>query len=176
MIIDIHAHPTFSDFSQEGHLPSKTWDGKQKLDVVSDPSMIGAAMKLTAKQYKGQSPLVESVESFIKLLDQTHDLINFLCPLIKGQNANQSNEKAANLIQKFGDRAIGFAGFDPTSPTAVEDIDYAIGQLGFKGLKVIPSLMGLDINDKAFYPCYEKAEKLGVKIISEDDLLELIAD
>lgn len=164
MIIDIHAHPTFTDFVQAGHAPPKPWPANRKLDIVADPSAMSVAMKLTSKQYKGQEPVMQSVEEFKDHLDQSHNLINFLCPLIKGQNAKQSNEKAAKLIKQFEGRAIGFAGFDPTSEDPIGDIDYAINELGFKGLKIIPSLMGLDINDELFYPCYERAQELGVPI------------
>ena len=164
MIIDIHSHPTFTDFLQDGHAPSKPWPANRKLDIVADPGKMGIAMQLTSKQYKGQEPVMLSVEGLKAHLDETHDLINFLCPITKGQSAKESNEKAAKLIKQFEGRAIGFAGFDPTSPDPVGDIEYAINVLGFKGLKVIPSILGLDINDKLFYPCYEKAQELGVPI------------
>jgi predicted TIM-barrel fold metal-dependent hydrolase len=164
MIIDIHAHPTFTDFLQEGHAPSTPWPANRKLDIVADPSKMGIAMQLTSKQYKGQEPVMLSVEGMQKHLNKSHDLINFLCPLTKGQSARESNEKAAQLIKQFQGKAIGFAGFDPSSKDPVGDIEYAINELGFNGLKIIPSILGLDINDKRFYPCYEKAQELEVPI------------
>lgn len=164
IVIDIHSHPTFTDFIQKGHKPPQPWPANKKLDVVEDPSKMGIAMHLTSKQYKGQSPKIFSIQDFKKQLNETHSLINFLCPITKGQSAKQSNEKAAKLIKQFGEKAIGFAGFDPTSKDPVGDIEYAINKLGFKGLKIIPSLFGLDINDKTFYPCYQKIQELGVPI------------
>ena len=164
MIIDIHSHPTFTDFMQEGHAPSKLWPANKKLDIVADPSKMGIAMHLTSKQYKGAQPVMLSVEEFKKHLDESHNLINFLCPLTKGQSAKESNEKAAKLIKQFEGRAIGFAGFDPSSKDPVGDIEYAVNELDFKGLKIIPSILGLDINDALFYPCYEKIQELGVPI------------
>ena len=32
-------------------------------------------------------------------------------------------------------------------------------------VKTVPAILGLDINDKAFYPCYEKVQELGVPIM-----------
>jgi len=164
LIIDIHSHPTFTDFMQEGHKPPKPWPANKKLDVVADPSTMGIAMHLTSKQYKGQQPKMFSIKDFKKHLNDTHNIINFLCPLTKGQSAKDSNEKAAKLIKQFDGKAIGFAGFDPSSKDPVGDIEYAVNELGFKGLKIIPSILGLDINDKLFYPCYEKIQELGVPI------------
>jgi hypothetical protein len=65
----------------------------------------------------------------------------------------------------FPDKFIGFAGFDPNrGEEAVADIEHAIKDLGYKGLKTVSPLLELDINDKAFYPCYAKAQELGVPI------------
>jgi len=47
----------------------------------------------------------------------------------------------------------------------VADIEYAVIELGFSGIKTVSALMGLDINDKAYYPCYAKAQELGVPIM-----------
>jgi predicted TIM-barrel fold metal-dependent hydrolase len=69
-------------------------------------------------------------------------------------------------MKEFDGRAIGFAGFDPNvGEQAVADIEYAVNELGFKGIKIVPSILGLDINDKAFYPCYAKAEELGIPVM-----------
>lgn len=164
MLIDIHAHPTFSDFAQAGHAPPDTLPKGAKLDVVTNPHTMGLAMAMTSKQYKGARPAMMSVDEFIEHVDDSHTLVTFLCPANKGVPARHNNERAAKLIQRFRGRAIGFAGFDPTSDDPVGDIDHAVNTLGFSGLKCIASLFGVDINDPILYPCYEKAQDLGVPI------------
>ena len=168
MIIDIHSHPTFIDPKNAKMAPPAPPAGfspNEKLDIVADPSKMRITMHLTAKQYKSQEAQMFSVDDFKEHLDETHDLINFLCPVVKGQPVRELNEKNAQLIKQFEGRAIGFAGFDPTSEDPVGDIEHAINVQGFKGLKLIASLMGMDINDERLYPCYAKAQELGVPIM-----------
>ncbi|MDX2415840.1 MAG: amidohydrolase family protein [Xanthomonadales bacterium] len=167
MIIDMHSHPTFTDFFKKKPSPPPARPANQKLDVIAHPDSMGLAMELTSQQYKGKSSSMLSVKDFKKHLDDAEiDFIIFLCAIIRGQSARENNEKYAKLIKQFDGRAIGFAGFDPTAgEQAVNDIEYALKELGFKGLKMIGSLLGLDINDRAFYPCYEKAQELGVPIM-----------
>lgn len=166
LIIDFHAHPTFSDFSHGEDPDLSKLPPNYKLDVLTNPGDMGLAMAMTSMQYKGKLPVTLSTDEYIEHLDENGvDLINFLCPVIKGQSAKESNERNAKIIQKFNGRAMGSAGFDPNAgEQAVYDIEYAVKELGFKGLKMIASLLDLDINDRAFYPCFEKAQELGVPI------------
>lgn len=166
LIIDFHAHPTFSDFSHGEDVDLSKLPPDFKLDVLANPGDMGIAMALTSMQYKGKVPVTLSTDEYIEHLDANGvSLINFLCPIVKGQSAKESNERNAKIIGKFNGRAMGSAGFDPNAgKQAIYDIEYAVKELGFKGLKMIGSLLDLDINDRAFYPCFEKAQELGVPI------------
>lgn len=165
-IIDFHAHPTFSDFSHGPEVDLSRVPSDYKIDVLSNPGDMGMAMAMTSMQYKGKAPVTLSSDEYIEHMDENGvELINFLCPVIKGQSAKESNERNAKIIRKFDGRAMGSAGFDPNAgEQAIYDIEYAVKELGFKGLKMIGSLLDLDINDRAFYPCFEKAQELGVPV------------
>lgn len=165
-IIDFHAHPTFSDFSHGPEVDLSTLPPNYKIDVLANPGDMGVAMAMTSMQYKGKAPVTLSSDEYIEHLDENGvELINFLCPIVKGQSAKESNERNAKIIQKFNGRAMGSAGFDPNAgDQAVYDIEYAVKELGFRGLKMIGSLLDLNINDRAFYPCFEKAQELGVPV------------
>lgn len=104
------------------------------------------------------------LEGFVKQLDQAHiDKVVLVAPAVKNIPVRPVNEAVATLLRAYPDRFIGFAAFDPnTGPEAVGEIEYAIDELGFSGIKVVPSVVELDINDKKFYPCYGKAQELGV--------------
>jgi predicted TIM-barrel fold metal-dependent hydrolase len=94
------------------------------------------------------------------------DKIVLVIPATKGIPVRPINEFTSKLIEEYPDRFIGFAGFDPNNgDQAVKEIEYAVEELGFSGIKAVPSGLELDINDKAFYPSYRKAEELGIPIL-----------
>lgn len=83
----------------------------------------------------------------------------------KDQPARPGNEGISVLLKRFPDKFIGFAGFNPTDNEQETEIEYAVRVLGFRGIKVIPSLLEMDINDRAFYPAYTKAQELGIPVM-----------
>ena len=154
MIIDIHAHPMFQETVQELF---STPAGAREIQNV----------ELTSKNYYDRSPIILSLTDFQKEMATAGiDKVGLLLPGKKGVPARQTNEQLSALLQMFPDKLIGFAGFDPNQgDEAVVDIEQAVKELGFKGIKTVSSLLELDINDKAFYPCYTMAQELNVPII-----------
>ncbi|MBW1774274.1 MAG: amidohydrolase family protein, partial [Deltaproteobacteria bacterium] len=167
MIIDIHAHPLFLEMLGEMPAPAESDDKSQVFDLISDPSVIGMAAGLTSKNYYGRGPNILSLVDFKDQMESAGiDMVALQVALIKGDPVRQINEQVAGLLSKFSGSFIGFAGFDPnTGEQAVADIEHAVKELGFKGIKTVSALMGLDINDKAYYPSYAKAQELGVPIM-----------
>ncbi len=164
MIIDIHCHPRFVE-PQQGNIPPHS--DTKKLDIIANPQQFGAAAGLTAHQYYQRNPVMLSLTDFIKQMDEAKiDKVGLINPAMKGVAVRPTNVRVAQLLEKYPDRFIGFAGFDPNNGAeSVNEIEYAIKELGFSGLKTVASFVELDINDRAFYPCYAKAEELHVPII-----------
>ncbi len=164
MIIDIHCHPRFLE-QQPANIPLK--QEVKKLDIVANPQQFGIAASQTAHHYYQREPVLLSLPDFISQLDEVKiDKIGLINPAIKGVPVRPSNERIGKLLEKYPGRFIGFAGFDPNNGTqAVLEIEHCIKELGFLGIKTVPSFVELDINDKAFYPCYAKAEELDVPIL-----------
>ena len=154
MIIDIHVHPIFQETVQE---MSATPEGTR---MIQD-------LELTSKNYFYRSQNIMSLDDFQQEMgDAGIDKVVLLIPGIKGVPSRPINEQISMLLQMLPDKFIGFAGFDPNQgEEAVADIEHAIKELGFKGLKTVSSMLELNINDKAFYPCYAKAQELGVPIL-----------
>ncbi len=93
------------------------------------------------------------------------DKIGLMNPALKGIPVRPMNEGIAKLLMEYPEKFLGFAGFDPNNgEQSVQEIEYAVKKLGFSGIKTVPSFVELNINDKAFYPCYSKAEELGIPI------------
>jgi len=76
-----------------------------------------------------------------------------------------SNEEIANLCRE-NERFIGFASVDPHKDNASEELNYAIRELGLKGLKLDPGLQEFYPNDvKLAYPLYKMANQLKIPVI-----------
>lgn len=153
MIIDMHVHPMFEEIVQS---LSTTPQGRQlinNLDQTSKNSFYRSQKILSLAEYQeemGQAKI---------------DRIALLISGLKGLSARQRNEQLSTLIRMHPQKFIGFAGFNPAQgEEAIADIEYAVKELGFKGLKTVPSMLELDINDKSYYPCYAKAQELGIPI------------
>jgi predicted TIM-barrel fold metal-dependent hydrolase len=161
MIIDIHVHPSF-DIPATGYPPPKP--EKKVLDLVGDPGSISYAAYLTSQLYYDRNPVTLSIDDFIADMDAGGiDKVVLVNTALKGSPLRMMNEGVAKLLKRYPDRFIGFAGFDPnTGEQAVQDIEYAVEGLGFVGIKTVSSGYQLNINDETYYPCYEKAQELGL--------------
>ncbi len=164
MIIDIHVHPQFVEPHQvdmPGQLNCK------KLDIVANPQNIGKSLSQTSYHYYQRNHVMLPLPDFINQMDEAKiDKVVLVNPAIKGLPVRPMNVGVSRLLEDYPERFIGFAGFDPNNGAqAVREIEYAVEELGFSGLKSVPSALELDINDKAFYPCYKKAEELCIPIL-----------
>lgn len=75
-------------------------------------------------------------------------------------------EWVASIVHKYPDRLIGFHVADPLGGLKeVENIDRAVNELGFKGLKLFPAYNHISLNDQRMYPLFEKAQKMGIPVL-----------
>lgn len=164
MIIDVHVHPQFIE-PRQAKMPAQ--QNVRKLDLVANPQNIGLALSQTSYNYFQRNHVMLPLPEFINQMDEAKiDKVVLVNPAIKGLPIRPMNEGVAKLLEQYLERFIGFAGFDPNNGAqAVKEIEYAVEELGFSGIKSVGSTLELDINDKACYPCYEKAEELGIPIL-----------
>jgi predicted TIM-barrel fold metal-dependent hydrolase len=163
VIIDMHVHPVFQEILQE---LSATPNGARAIQHL----------ELTSKNYFYRSQNILSLADFQKeMADAGIDKVVLQISGFKGIPARSLNEQVSMLLRMLPDKFMGFAGFDPNQgEEAVADIEHAVKELGFKGLKTVSSTLELDINDKALYPCYAKAQELGVPIMIHTGASSLI--
>ncbi len=150
VIVDMHVHPVF-----------------QEIPTTPEITQWIQNLELTSRNYFRRNQKILSMTDFQKEMVQAGiDKVILLIPGSKNIPARPMNEQVSMLLQMFPDTFIGFAGFDPNrGEEAVADIEHAVKDLGYKGLKTVSSLLELNINDKTFYPCYAKAQELGVPIL-----------
>ena len=75
-----------------------------------------------------------------------------------------SNEFVANAADKYPENIVGFASVDPHKESAVKDLQYAVGELKLRGLKLHPQVQAFEPNDRAYYPLYAKCVELGIPV------------
>lgn len=81
------------------------------------------------------------------------------------------DEACADLVKKFPDRLIGFAGVDPLKgKQAVKGVEHAIKDLGLRGVTIWAYEYNLPASDHTYYPIYEKCLELGAIVAIESSM------
>ena len=75
-----------------------------------------------------------------------------------------SNEQVAELCS-MSTRFVGFASVDPHDPQAPQKLEYAIRELGLRGLKLAPPMQEFFPDESRLFPLYRKATELGIPIL-----------
>ena len=81
----------------------------------------------------------------------------------------QSIDEAVKLVAPDPDRLIGFAWIEPTLPDALEAVDYALGEKGLRGVKMIPDHWYPA--DERAQACYKKIEEHGKPMLFHTGIL-----
>lgn len=78
----------------------------------------------------------------------------------------ESNDRVAAVLRRNPDRLVaGFGCADPrTGLAALREIDRCHGELGLRGLAMIPDFLNMDITDKRCWPLYGKAAELSIPV------------
>ena len=81
------------------------------------------------------------------------------------------NEACAELVKRFPGRLIGMAGADPLKgDAAAEELEYAIKELGLKGVNLWPYEYNVYPHDRKYYPIYEKCAELNAIVSIETSM------
>ncbi|MFO7796967.1 MAG: amidohydrolase family protein [Promethearchaeati archaeon] len=156
MIIDFHFHP----FCKEA-----TWD---EIDKISD-----AMWGLYPTQKKRMSVMLKtlatkySIDNYIGLMDNLQIekaiIVSFNIKTAYGAIL-VNNDDLAMFIEKYPKRFIGFAGIDPPSSDALDQLDYAINSLDLKGVKLVPPVQKFDPKNEVYNPIWEKIVDLNIPL------------
>src|SRR4051794_18654742 len=77
----------------------------------------------------------------------------------------EMHERIAAVVRRHSGRFVAFAGIDPQRPNAVELFDWAIDDLGMRGLKLYPNT-GFYPYDERLTSMYARCESEGMPVIS----------
>jgi hypothetical protein len=84
-------------------------------------------------------------------------------------STREALDHTAAVAREAPDRLIPFAWIEPTLPEALTELDRAVNELNYKGVKMIPNHWYPC--DEAIYPLYDKVQKLGVPILFHSGIL-----
>ena len=80
--------------------------------------------------------------------------------------ARAINEGIAEAIAPHGDALVGFATVPLQDVTAaVAELDYAVGQLGMRGVEIATHIAGVELDSPSLDPFWERAERLRLPIL-----------
>jgi len=79
--------------------------------------------------------------------------------------AKRANDKLFDLVKSSGKRFEGFAALPTADPKAAADeLERAVTRLGFKGAMIHGLANGVFLDDKRFWPIFERAQALDVPL------------
>lgn len=76
-----------------------------------------------------------------------------------------SNAVVAAVVRHDPAKLVGFASIDPCSPNAIAELDFAVKQLGLRGVKLAPIYQRFAPDDSGLWPLYQRIQELGLPII-----------
>jgi hypothetical protein len=75
------------------------------------------------------------------------------------------NDYVADILKKYPDQFIGFAGFNPhKGKRSLDEVERALTKLGLKAVVFRPYMHGLFADDRKYYPLYSLCESLNAPI------------
>jgi uncharacterized protein len=150
MIIDFSSRP-----------PIDAFDSKAK--HLSNYRRVYQASEAQVTEQAGADPMAAYMAAY--------DQVDAAYVVVKAKDVETtfgikaSNEAVAEFCQSHGKRFIGFAGVDPNKGmTAVRELEFAVKELGMRGLNLQCFEHKLAINDKRMYPLYAKCIELGIPV------------
>ncbi len=130
---------------------------------------------LHVPDYKETSALLDVGEGRLKEMDKNGidmQVLSLVGPGVEPFDADDGtamaksvNDKLANVVKKHPKRFAGLATLAPQDPNAaVDELERAVKELGFKGAKINSNIRGEYLDDEKYWPIFEMAEKLDVPI------------
>ncbi|MEM1011003.1 MAG: amidohydrolase family protein [Planctomycetota bacterium] len=89
-------------------------------------------------------------------------VLGFQSRLLK---ADVPNDFISDYVRRHPDKLIGFAGIDPTSKRAIDELQRCKDELRLAGLHISPGNQGIHPTDSRVMAVYEVAQRLGMPIL-----------
>jgi aminocarboxymuconate-semialdehyde decarboxylase len=144
MKIDIYTHIT----------PPKYWAAVcKKYPSLSEERLSAMTIDIKLRTMERSPEVLEVLTS-----PPIPPLEELLTPADQVELSRIANDEMAELVVKYPDKFLGAVAYLPLQDmdAALEEADRAITQLGFKGVLVVATLYGEQLDDPKYRPLYEK--------------------
>lgn len=79
-----------------------------------------------------------------------------------------SNDEVAAFVREYPQQLVGIASVDLTRPMdAVRELRRCVRELGLRGLRVVPWLWNLPLDDRHYYPLYAECVELNIPFCTQ---------
>lgn len=120
----------------------------------------------------GPGQKVEELAAKYRQMDILANILGRDSRTVTGQ-VDVENDYVAAIVKKYPDRFIGFGSVDPwLGKGALYEAERAVKGLGLRGLKFEPYRQEFYLNDRRFYPLWEKIQELGVPIMTHTGTIQ----
>lgn len=147
-IISVHIHPPTEEF------------------LAGSPTimkLLGDSLEAEKRFHKARP-----IEELIEDMDQSDIDVSIIFAVDAStvyEGEKVPNPYMADLVKKYPDRLIAFAGVDPHKGIeAIKELEVAVKELGLMGLKLDPTKQDFCPTDRWVYPLYEKCIELDIPI------------
>ncbi len=157
MLFDTHTNLMWYPDHYSEEFVEFAWEAKRaKMKLSPDVYFAGADVSYKNSFDSKPAALLEATRDADKVI-----VFGIVAPFC-GINANQ--ELIAEFVREHADRFIGWCSVDPNDPDCVNQLEYYVTTLGFRGLKCSPIYQNWDPQDSRHLPLFKKAEALGIPV------------
>ena len=152
--VDVHVHPPMSPAVSEAAERQRSEDQTRQM----------------RQYFRRSEPDLTTPEEYVELYEK-HDIVGVLLPSDNRQPGDTEspdpNDWVDEIVRRAPNRWIPFCSVNPNrGEQAVKDLERAAGEFDAKGIKLLPTGMNFFANEKQFYPLWEKAQELGLVILT----------
>ncbi|MCM3766944.1 amidohydrolase family protein [Neobacillus niacini] len=139
------------------------WSKAEFLQMVNERSVETVMQEVYAKL---ESEF--SMENFLTMLSDANVVYHAIHNMDYGRDGSKppaDHDYVAELLKRYPDRFIGFAGYNPHKGTeSLKIVRKALTEQGYKAVVIPPYEHGVKADDRKYYPLYALCEELDIPI------------
>lgn len=140
------------------HVHFSTAEGRRKSGFYGDALETYFKTKLEVLSEEEMAKVYQDLDILGVLLPADDETVSGIKPI--------SHEYVAEMVRRFPDTFIAFAGVDPwKGKAAIEELERAIKELKLRGAKFQQASQAFFPNDRRFYPLWEKCVELKIPVL-----------
>jgi hypothetical protein len=140
------------------HVHLSTAEGRRKQGFYGDALEAYFKFKMVIQTEEEMAQVYREVDTMAVLLPMDDETVSGTAPV--------RHEYIADMVRRFPDTFIGFAGVDPwKGKAALMELERAVKELGLRGAKFQQAAQAFFPNDRRFYPIWEKCVELDIPVL-----------